>query len=130
MTSITAIVVDDDVSLGDIFAYALETIGFEVEVIKDSRLAWEKILSRKPDLVTLDLEMPHVTGADLLRQIRADDSLKQVKVMMMTGNGRVAEEMGVEALADIILIKPVTYTQIKDFASRLMQSPKTSVQSS
>ncbi len=122
--------VDDDVSLGDIFAYALETIGFEVEVIKDSRLAWEKILSRKPDLVTLDLEMPHVTGADLLRQIRADDSLKQVKVMMMTGNGRVAEEMGVEALADIILIKPVTYTQIKDFASRLMQSPKTSVQSS
>jgi len=123
-------VVDDDVSLGDIFAYALETIGFEVEVIKDSRLAWEKILSRKPDLVTLDLEMPHVTGADLLRQIRADDSLKQVKVMMMTGNGRVAEEMGVEALADIILIKPVTYTQIKDFASRLMQSPKTSVQSS
>jgi len=130
MTSITAIVVDDDVSLGDIFAYALETIGFEVEVIKDSRLAWEKILSRKPDLVTLDLEMPHVTGADLLRQIRADDSLKQVKVMMMTGNGRVAEEMGVEALADIILIKPVTYRQIKDFASRLMQSPKTSVQSS
>jgi len=123
-------VVDDDVSLGDIFAYALETIGFEVEVIKDSRLAWEKILSRKPDLVTLDLEMPHVTGADLLRQIRADDSLKQVKVMMMTGNGRVAEEMGVEALADIILIKPVTYRQIKDFASRLMQSPKTSVQSS
>jgi len=130
MKNLTAIVVDDDVSLGDIFAYALETIGFEVEVIKDSRLAWEKILSRKPDLVTLDLEMPHVTGADLLRQIRADDSLKQVKVMMMTGNGRVAEEMGVEALADIILIKPVTYTQIKDFASRLMQSPKTSVQSS
>ena len=130
MKNLTAIVVDDDVSLGDIFAYALETIGFEVEVIKDSRLAWEKILSRKPDLVTLDLEMPHVTGADLLRQIRADDSLKQVKVMMMTGNGRVAEEMGVEALADIILIKPVTYRQIKDFASRLMQSPKTSVQSS
>ncbi|MBC7870131.1 MAG: response regulator [Chitinophagaceae bacterium] len=129
MQKLTAVVVDDDVALGDVFGFALGVIGFEVEVIKDSRLALERIIARLPDLVTLDLDMPHISGAELLRQIRADKRLAAVKVMMMTGNGRAAQEMGVEELADVILIKPVTYTQIKDFALRLVQSSQNSVQS-
>jgi CheY-like chemotaxis protein len=80
--------------------------------------------ARKPILVSLDMQMPHMTGAEVLRQIRADNRFVGVKVMMVTANGRAAEEATVRELADVILIKPVTFSQIKEFATRLTHTKK------
>ncbi len=119
-----ALVVDDDLSLGEMFGMALELAGFEAEVIHDARLTIEHMTARKPALVSLDMQMPHMTGAEVLRKIRADARFTGVKVMVITANGRAAEEAIVRELADIILIKPVTFTQIKEFATRLTHTKK------
>ncbi|MEO8606820.1 MAG: response regulator [Chloroflexota bacterium] len=119
-----ALVVDDDLSLGEMFGMAFELAGFDTEVIHDGRLTIERMSARKPALVSLDMQMPHMTGAEVLRQIRADARFKGVKVMMITANGRAAEEATVRELADIILIKPVTLSQIKEFATRLTHGKK------
>jgi two-component system, cell cycle response regulator DivK len=120
LTRNLAIVVDDDKDLGQVFAQALEMVGFETEVIHDSRKAMTQIMTRKPMLVSLDMQMPHVSGIELLLQIRAEASLTGIKIIMVSANGRIAENNDVFQMADMILIKPVTFKQIKELASRLM----------
>jgi DNA-binding response OmpR family regulator len=116
-----AIIVDDDTSLATTFALSLEMVGFLTEIIQDSRQAMKRIEEAKPDLVTLDMQMPYVSGPDLLRQIRGHEMLSKTKVMLVTANGRIGEEADLNLMADVILIKPVTFSQIKEFATRLIQ---------
>ena len=119
-----ALVVDDDEHLGKLLGMALELAGFEAEVIHDGQIVIERMTERIPILVSLDMQMPHVSGAEVLREIRADARFTDVKVMIVTANGRAAEETDVREMADVILIKPVTFTQIREFASRLTHTKK------
>ncbi len=115
-----ALIVDDDEGLADGFATALELVGFETEQITDSRLTIDRMKSRLPAVVSLDLQMPFLTGAEVLRLIRAEPQFADVKVILVTANERAAERENIDGLADIILIKPITFSQIKDFATRLI----------
>ena len=117
----TAIIVDDDKDLGEIFSIALNSVGFTTEHVNDSRQALERITARHPDLVTLDMQMPYLSGDEILRQIRADEQLKSVKVILITANSRASESKEIERLADVILIKPITLSEITRFAKRLIQ---------
>lgn len=119
-----ALVVDDDEHLGKLLGMALELAGFEAEVIHDGQLVIERMTERMPALVSLDMQMPHISGAEVLRLIRADDRFTGVKVMIVTANGRAAEQTDVRELADVILIKPVTFSQIREFAARLTHNKK------
>jgi DNA-binding response OmpR family regulator len=118
------VIVEDDSSLGKIFATAFEIIGFNTEVVADGEIAFERIAARMPDLVTLDMQIPHVSGVEILRQLRADTRFQEIKIIMVTANDRAAEIESVDTLADVILIKPITFSQIREFASRLVQQPK------
>ncbi len=124
MAKSLVLVIEDDPSLSALFASVLEMIGFEVEMIQDSREAMTRIAQRRPALVMLDMQMPHVTGQEVLRQIRADERFRALKVMMVTANARAAEQEELERLADVILIKPVTFDQIKEFTLRLVPLEK------
>lgn len=117
-----ALVVDDDQSLAEGFAAALEMVGFEAEIILDSRQTIDRIKARRPDILSMDLQMPYLSGADLLRLIRAEPDFKDLKIILVTANARAAEEQNIDDLADVILIKPIMFSQIKDFATRLIQA--------
>jgi CheY-like chemotaxis protein len=118
-----ALVIDDDVNLSEIFARALDLAGFETEILNDSTIALDRISAQRPALVTLDMQMPVVPGDEILRQIRADETLKHTRVMLVTANERASDTQEIDLLADVILIKPVTLTQIKEIAMRLMNIP-------
>jgi CheY-like chemotaxis protein len=80
----------------------------------------KRINARKPLLITLDMQMPLVSGMDILREIRADDELKHIKVLLVTANERASDTQEIDLLADIILIKPITFSQLKEMAGRLV----------
>lgn len=115
-----AIVVDDDPHLNEIFAEALEIAGMQVERVSDSRKAMERITATLPDLVTVDMQMPHVTGKDLLTAIRRDPALDGIKVILITAAPHAARDEALDEMADVILIKPISLTQIMDMARRLL----------
>jgi two-component system, cell cycle response regulator DivK len=119
MSELRAVVIDDDLSLGHIFKLALEKAGFEVIYISDSTLAMEKLLEFLPDLITLDLQMPNVSGLDVLHAMRRDERLAQVKVIMMTANSYALNDETINDLADLTLLKPVSVSQISSLALRL-----------
>lgn len=116
----TAIVVDDDDTLGTVFKMGLELLGFTAHHVSDSRTAITEIERLQSDLIVLDMNMPHVTGKEVLQQIREHESLAAAKVIIVTANARAAEELEQTNLADLVLVKPVTMSQIKDMASRLI----------
>jgi DNA-binding response OmpR family regulator len=105
-----ALIIEDDPKLSYIFATALELAGFKTKTTTDGRLAWSSLQTVKPDLVTLDLHLPNVSGKEILEKIRADEQLAQTVVIITTAD--VLAGVDLENLADFILLKPVKVDQL------------------
>ncbi len=82
-----------------------------------------RVLARKikevvPEIIVLDLHLPEVMGTAILRRIRSDERLKDTLVILATADPRSADL--VQDMADLVLLKPVSYNQLRDLARRLM----------
>ncbi|MBI3162736.1 MAG: response regulator [Chloroflexi bacterium] len=111
-----AFVIEDDEDLSNIFAEALIAAGFEVETIRDGALAQQRLKEAEPELIILDMHLPHVDGATLLKQVRADERLKGTRVLITTADALLGEYYRDEA--DSVLIKPVSFSQLRDLTVR------------
>jgi len=112
-----AFVVEDDEDLATIFSEALQNSDYQVETIRDGAIARERLKQAEPHLVVLDMHLPGVSGADLLTQIRSDERLKHTVVVLATADARLGEAY--TDVADFVLIKPITFTQLRDLTTRL-----------
>lgn len=124
MSEIFALVVDDDPALGHLFATVLREVGITTETLTDGTQTLTKMAERVPDLVTLDLQMPRTSGADILREIRADARFANTRVMVITASSQTSYNPDIQEMADLVLLKPVTFEQVSNFAGRLLQMAK------
>lgn len=115
-----ALIIEDDEDLASIFAEALRGIGYEVELVADGRLAQERLKTGTPPfLILLDMHLPHVSGADLLTNlIKRDERLAKTMVIITTADARMGDTYGDQV--DFVLIKPISFVQLRDLTSRLM----------
>jgi DNA-binding response OmpR family regulator len=113
-----ALVIEDDADLATISAGALTAAGFETEAIRDGRTAVERLPVTIPDVVILDLHLPQVSGEEILADIRTDSCLARTRVIVATADPRAAELL--QAQADLVLIKPISFSQLRDLARRLI----------
>ena len=114
-----ALIVEDDIDLSNIFTRALTAAGFRVETIADGLEAEARIAetaAAPPSVVVLDLHLPGVSGRTLLRQIRSKPDMAGTFVIVTTADARLGDALQNEA--DLVLIKPVSYTQLRDLAAR------------
>lgn len=114
-----ALIIEDDEDLALIFAEALRAVGYEVETITDGLKAQQRLDEVAPYLVTLDMHLPHLSGAALLNKIRMEERLRNVIVIMATADARMAETYANQA--DFVLIKPISFVQLRDLTARLKQ---------
>jgi two-component system cell cycle response regulator DivK len=112
-----ALIIEDDERLAMIYAEALRSAGFEPEIIQDGRTAQTRLQEIIPTLILLDLHLPHISGDELLRQIRADARLQNSVVMLATADAIMAEGLRVDS--DLVLLKPISFIQLRDLAARL-----------
>jgi DNA-binding response OmpR family regulator len=112
-------IVEDDPKLNEIISITLQE-DFELEACMDGDDALKRIREIVPDLVVLDLNLPGTSGTNLLTFIRADERLLKTRVILATADERQAETLTDEA--DIILLKPVSPSQLKDMALRMSPS--------
>ncbi|URX60995.1 Hpt domain-containing protein [Luteibacter anthropi] len=77
-------VVDDSITMRKVTGRVLERHGFEVMTAKDGVDALEKLNERVPDLMLLDIEMPRMDGYELATQMKAEDRLSGVPIVMIT----------------------------------------------
>ena len=119
-TPLMAFVIEDDYDASTIYATALQMVGYETEVISSGDVALQRLSEAAPDLIVLDLHLPHVEGGELLRYIRSDGRLKDKLVFIASADPLIADSLREQA--DLTLIKPVTFTQVRDFAQRFTKS--------
>ena len=109
-------VVEDDPKLREIMSITLEA-DFELETCADGDTALERLKWTAPEIVLLDLNLPGVSGKDILTYIRSEEHLAKTRVILTTADDRQAETLNNDA--DIVLLKPVSPMQLRELTLRL-----------
>lgn len=118
MTKPMVLIVEDDPKLNEIISITLQA-DFELATCVDGDSALERLKTFVPKIVVLDLNLPGTTGADILAYIRSEERLAGTRVILATADERQAETLTEEA--DIVLLKPVSPSQLRELALRIIQ---------
>jgi chemotaxis family two-component system sensor histidine kinase/response regulator PixL len=80
----TILVVDDDPNMRELLALHLQNAGYEVRTAEDGIVAGYEVLSKKPDLIICDIQMPHLGGFEFVGALRGDPDVRDVPVIFLT----------------------------------------------
>lgn len=90
----------------------LEMEGFVVDVATSGSTALHKIKTAPPDLILLDVMMPEMNGYEVTQQIRQDDSLPSIPILLITAYDEAAALRGLELGANDFIRKPIDFNEL------------------
>jgi DNA-binding response OmpR family regulator len=106
-------IIEDDRDIADLVRRYLEKAGFAVEVSASGREGLAALNTRPPDLLVLDLMLPHIGGVDICRAARAAPATALVPIIMLTARAEEAERIaGLEIGADDYIAKPFSPNEL------------------
>ena len=85
------LLIEDDPLLVDVYSTRLKQSGFEVCVAESGEKALAAAEEQKPDLVLLDIVLPHIDGWDVLQNLRSSEKLKGVQIVILSNLGQKEE---------------------------------------
>ena len=102
------VVEDNELNLR-LFCDLLRAHDYDAEGVRDGREALDRARAFEPDLIVMDIQMPHVTGLELTEAIRAEDGLKAIPIMAVTAYAGKGDEERIRAAgADAYVSKPIS----------------------
>ena len=101
----TVLIVDDESSIREMLAVALEMAGFETIQAENASSALEHLASRLPDLMLVDWMMPQVSGLELCRRLRRNADTANIPLILLTARGEESQNHGL-GVADDYITKP------------------------
>ena len=120
VTKKVLVVEDNELNL-KLFCDLLRAHQFAGEPVRDGREAVERARDFTPDLIIMDIQMPHVTGYEIILELKADEALKAIPVMAVTAYaGREDEERIRAAGADSYVSKPISLARFMDAVGALV----------
>jgi DNA-binding response OmpR family regulator len=103
----TVLIADDEPSMRLLVHATIESDDYTVYEASDGDQAWAMIQRYRPSLVLLDVQMPGMSGLQVLRSIKSDESMAAIHVILLTAKAQEADiEAGLIAGADYYLTKP------------------------
>src|SRR5262245_63311202 len=107
------LVVEDDRDIGDLVCRYLEKAGYAVELVSSGRDAIASMAAAPPDLLVLDLMLPHVDGLEICRAVRANDRTSATPIIILTARAEESERIvGLEIGADDYIAKPFSPNEL------------------
>lgn len=101
------LIIEDDRDIVELVRYNLANEGFQVSAAHDGSSGLATVKKTPPDLLLLDLMLPKLSGLDICREIRRDESLNRLPILMLTARGDEADRVvGLEMGADDYVTKP------------------------
>ena len=120
MTRKVLVVEDNELNL-KLFCDLLRVHGFIAEPVRDGREAVARAREVEPDLIIMDIQMPHVTGYELILELKADEELCRIPVMAVTAYaGREDEDRIRAAGADSYVSKPISLMRFMEAVNALL----------
>ena len=106
-------VIDDDPELLMMVGMILRRAGHETILASDAIEGTERLIGEKPDLLILDLMMPHMSGFEVCRKIRSTSDLSSLPIMILTARIQESDrEAAFESGATDYMTKPITSRQL------------------
>ena len=107
------LIVDDDATLRDLLRLHLQGAGYSVRAAPDAAEAIRAVLAEKPDLIVSDINMPYMSGMELLEALRSDPATADIPLMVLTASDSdddhaKARRLGVAGY----LVKPIRVDQL------------------
>jgi two-component system cell cycle response regulator DivK len=116
------LIVEDNALNIKLFCDLLAAHGHQPEAVTDSRNALDKARSFEPDLVITDIQLPHVSGLDLIRMLRKDKKLAQVPIMAVTAYSARGDEERIRAAgAQAYVSKPISVARFAQTVDDLLK---------
>jgi two-component system phosphate regulon response regulator PhoB len=101
------LIVEDELPIREMIAFALRKAAFDVREAADSRAARVQLADRRPDLVLVDWMLPDMSGLELTRLIKREAATRDLPVIMLTARATEADKVaGLDGGADDYMTKP------------------------
>lgn len=118
--SARVLIAEDEPNLVESLSFILSREGCEVSAVFDGDAVLDRLRSDRPDVLILDVMLPHLTGFEILKLIKTDPRLRGIPVMVLTAKGqerdrRTAADLG----ADAFVTKPFSNQDVVDRIKRL-----------
>ena len=114
------IVEDNELNLR-LFCDLLRAHGFEVEPVRDGREALDRAREFEPELVIMDIQMPHISGLELIEQMKQEEALAPVPVLAVTAYAAKGDEERIrDAGAEGYVSKPISVMKFVEAVRALL----------
>jgi len=115
------LVVDDEPNIALAIDFLMQQQGFETAQAHDGKEALDKVRRFNPDLMILDVMMPHMNGYEVAQELRRDESYRNLKIVFLTAKGTSQDRMqGYTAGADVYLTKPFDNQELVNIVSEIL----------
>ena len=116
------VVEDNELNL-KLFCDLLRAHGYLAEPVRDGREAIERARGFEPDLVVMDIQMPHITGLELIEQMKADAGLRHIPIMAVTAYAAKGDEERIrDAGAEGYVSKPISVMRFVAAVAALLEA--------
>ena len=120
------VVEDNELNL-KLFCDLLRAHGYVAEPVRDGREAVERARGFSPDLIVMDIQMPHISGLELIEQLKGDSALRAIPIMAVTAYAAKGDEERIrDAGAEGYVSKPISVVKFVEAVRNLlaMERPK------
>ena len=119
------LIVEDNALNIKLFCDLLAAHGHEPQAVTDSRFALDAAREFRPDLVITDIQLPHISGLELIRLLRADRELRKVPIMAVTAYAAQGDEERIRgAGAQSYVSKPISVVKFAATVDELLALKK------
>ena len=118
------VVEDNELNL-KLFCDLLRAHGYQAEPVRDGREAVDRARAFAPDLIVMDIQMPYVSGLELIERIKGDPELRRTPIMAVTAYAAKGDEERIrEAGAEGYVSKPISVVRFVEAVRALLAAPR------
>ena len=118
-SQLKVMIVDDSPLLLKQFGNLITSWGYQLSLVNDSVNATRQMLSEKPDIVFMDINMPNLNGFDLIKQIRRQPSLAIIPLVLVTSENTITNNFRAKWANCRFLSKPLKSDDIQEFRDQV-----------
>jgi two-component system cell cycle response regulator DivK len=118
------VVEDNELNL-KLFCDLLAAHAYEAEPVRDGREAVDRARGFAPDLIIMDIQMPHISGLELIEQLKADETLCPIPIMAVTADAAMGDEERIrDAGAEGYVSKPISVIRFVEAVAGLLAATR------
>jgi two-component system cell cycle response regulator DivK len=115
------VVEDNELNLR-LFCDILRAHGYEAEPVRDGREAVDRARGFAPDLIIMDIQMPHISGLEIIEQLKGDEALSPIPIMAVTAYAAKGDEDRIrDAGAEGYVSKPISVIRFVEAVKQLLK---------